>query len=1713
MRRKLKVIIPIIMAAIMLFIGGALFINTRANTSNGEAALLNIPSTWNNSGSMSTSSMEEFSISVEDHASEEAIVGQFIPASNYDPSVLANPNGTIYTNEGTSTSTGNVTSSIKDIDEVEVGDYIKYIPTKTSYSVDSSETGDFATQKFNPRETTNWIVYNTDNGVEIINEGSVGSLTLKGANGYKNAVAVLNELSTQYINSNLAKKARSIGSANDSIAHITSELEYGNNEADYADNNYEDDVNKIKGNNLLDSNDSIWLASRNFESDENWDKYFVRSLMSVGEFDDSNLYSISQYGTEQETAYTRGVKVVVTLKDDIQIISGDGSKENPYVLTYIVAVAPTELPPPITAIPTPLITAIPTPPGTTPRPAPAIVWDTTGQLDKEIKIKLNSSTLMDWGDNTGLVNVEKASGMVTLSHHYESEGTYYVTIYNPSAITYLDCSNSKVADLDMANFTALEYLICWTNKLNSLDLRKNTKLTYVHCAYNNINSLDISNNTGLTYFCCMGNKLTDLDVSKNIELKTFLCQNNQLKTLDISKNINLDKLYCSQETMTELLMDKEAATEVDKHENTKIMYLGTSTVSYAVVVTDDYKLKLENLPVKKFVDLIFADETEEQTYETADFNKNYVLDMENMIVECKLDDSKLVDAELLIDLPAFNSLKAPNNITNEIKSGNETKLAVAFESGKYVKANFRVIDTQKLLLKYEDSADDVEIPLGEVEVAEDAVVYDARSGKLSTMTFNALRTEVENEEIYVIPYTNKPVDGGFVEANILFVVGPKTIVPTPTPSAKSVIEFTWDTTGQLNKRFIIEFDGELNIDWGDNFGEFTMRQYPSSPREEGKTHTYESEGEYTVKVEGDKITKLTFPEVSFEVGCGVSRLDVSKALELKELSCVSNKLTSLDVSKNQLLEVLNCKSNKLTSLDVSKNQLLEALNCGENKLTSLNISQNTKLRELKCSLTKLTDLDVSKNTALIYLDCAANDLSNLDVKQNTALTTLRCYGNNLSSLDVSQNIALKSLQCNTNPLSSLDVSHNIALVTLSCYENNLNSLDVSQNISLENLHCDKNYLSSLDVSKNTGLTMLTCEDNKLSSLDVSENKKLKLLYCAQETMEELIMDINATAEVEKHENTKIVYKEQTSNWQFGIVTDVRDVDDDEEDDGIYCIPVRILFADGTTSREYEFIYNKGKEFADESTWEKDVNSLKNKLIVFKADSNKSIKYSDYERVNTNTLADNAGNFTNKEYLAVAVTTGNGIDEDRYRIEADDTIRYVIAKDSVIFNTGDGEKPSVSQKFDSLIKDEKIKVSGTIVYEKDSHIIKYLLINEKRENIADFDVLYAVVVRDDYKEKIGSTIKKFVDMIFVDEAEEQTYETADFNKNYVLEMENMVVECKLDDSKLADAALLIDAPAFKNLKDQNNITNEIKSGNETKLAVAFETGKYLKANFRVIDTQKLLLKYEDDENDVEISLGEVEVAEDAVVYDARGGKLSTMTFNALRAEIENEELYVIPYTNKSADGGFVEANILFVVGFKSSTPIPTPTQEVQYNVEAYTDVRPGDWYYDSEVVKFVTEKGYISGLSAKEFGPDLPMTRGQFISVLYNMAGKPEIAGTSSFKDVKSIHNVDAIVWGNKVGLMSGYPDGTFRPDASIDREQVVTVLKKYAEFTGINTNARANLTTFNDYADVYDWAYDAVSWAIAKGIMKGDNYNRILPHKSATRAEVSAILKNFETVK
>ena len=130
------------------------------------------------------------------------------------------------------------------------------------------------------------------------------------------------------------------------------------------------------------------------------------------------------------------------------------------------------------------------------------------------------------------------------------------------------------------------------------------------------------------------------------------------------------------------------------------------------------------------------------------------------------------------------------------------------------------------------------------------------------------------------------------------------------------------------------------------------------------------------------------------------------------------------------------------------------------------------LVDLDCGYNQLTTLDVSGNTQLRYLYFVSNQLTTVDVSGNTRLISLNCYGNQLTKLDISSNTQLMNLHCGNNQLTALDLSGNTQLVVLYCDRNQLKTLDVSGNTLLTFLDCDENKLKTLNITNNRQLNVL-----------------------------------------------------------------------------------------------------------------------------------------------------------------------------------------------------------------------------------------------------------------------------------------------------------------------------------------------------------------------------------------------------------------------------------------------------------------------------------------------------------------------------------------------------------------------------------------------------------------------------------------------------------------
>ena len=172
-----------------------------------------------------------------------------------------------------------------------------------------------------------------------------------------------------------------------------------------------------------------------------------------------------------------------------------------------------------------------------------------------------------------------------------------------------------------------------------------------------------------------------------------------------------------------------------------------------------------------------------------------------------------------------------------------------------------------------------------------------------------------------------------------------------------------------------------------------------------------------------------------------------------------------------------------------------------------------------------------------------------------------------------------------------------------------------------------------------------------------------------------------------------------------------------------------------------------------------------------------------------------------------------------------------------------------------------------------------------------------------------------------------------------------------------------------------------------------------------------------------------------------------------------------------------------------TPTFVADNGSQTESKSFSDVKTGDWYADA--VKYVSDKGLMSGTGSDKFAPSATTTRAMLMTVLARYAGEDTTGGTTWYE--KSME------WAKAKGVS----DGT-NPNANITREQLVTMLYRYAG----SPKADGKLDSFSDSASVSSYAADAMQWAVANGIVNGSN-GKLNPQNNATRAEVAAILMRF----
>lgn len=193
---------------------------------------------------------------------------------------------------------------------------------------------------------------------------------------------------------------------------------------------------------------------------------------------------------------------------------------------------------------------------------------------------------------------------------------------------------------------------------------------------------------------------------------------------------------------------------------------------------------------------------------------------------------------------------------------------------------------------------------------------------------------------------------------------------------------------------------------------------------------------------------------------------------------------------------------------------------------------------------------------------------------------------------------------------------------------------------------------------------------------------------------------------------------------------------------------------------------------------------------------------------------------------------------------------------------------------------------------------------------------------------------------------------------------------------------------------------------------------------------------------------------------------------------------------------------------SEDTVPGSDEETKQVNTDFDDIAD---HWAKENIVSICSLGYMNGISKTEFAPESVTTRGQFVTVLYNMQGKPDVEGvTVPFEDVADGRYYTApIAWAYANDIVNGTSQTTFSPDDELTREQFATMLYRYAQYCSEDVSERADLSKYTDANEISNYAKEPLSWANAKGIITGMTETTLAPEASATRAQMATILSRY----
>ena len=180
-------------------------------------------------------------------------------------------------------------------------------------------------------------------------------------------------------------------------------------------------------------------------------------------------------------------------------------------------------------------------------------------------------------------------------------------------------------------------------------------------------------------------------------------------------------------------------------------------------------------------------------------------------------------------------------------------------------------------------------------------------------------------------------------------------------------------------------------------------------------------------------------------------------------------------------------------------------------------------------------------------------------------------------------------------------------------------------------------------------------------------------------------------------------------------------------------------------------------------------------------------------------------------------------------------------------------------------------------------------------------------------------------------------------------------------------------------------------------------------------------------------------------------------------------------------------------------------------QTFTDVPGSHWA--SVYIEKAADMGMIRGYSDGSFRPGNQVTRAQFVTMLWRMAGSPESSGKTPFTDIAGINAEfrSAIAWAYERGYINGRTATTFAPSDTLSRQAAMKVLFLYAGGKSGQEVLFSEIYNdrFTDSAGLADWAKTSLYWAVYNELISGTTATTLGATDAATRGQLAKILVNY----